>query len=721
MSSAQPRQILVTAALPYVNGHIHMGHLVEYIQADIWVRFQRMQGNHVAYICADDTHGTATMIRARQEGRSEQQIMAEMSTAHQDDFKAFGVEFSHYGSTDSASNKTLVNEIWAALRNSKPDGSSIVAEREVTQLYDPKAGCFLADRFVKGICPKCKSPDQYGDSCDKCGATFSPTDLIDPVSTLSGAKPELRSAKHYFVRLEPFRAFLKEWTRSGTLQNEIANWLHGAFLNEELRDWDVSRPAPYFGFEIPDAPGNFFYVWVDAPVGYIASLTDACAAGKLSGTPRSWWPKVGDADFAKGEIHHFIGKDITYFHTLFWPAMLKTAGYQLPTNVHVHGFLTVDGEKMSKSKGTFIRARTYLEAGLDPAYLRYYFASKLNGKVEDIDLNLQEFISKVNSDLVGKLINLASRTAKFVTRLHTTPIEQIPEIDLNNVLADGKIDISRNPSTGKNAWEEFQKDADKIALAYQHADYSSVTRLILSHIDRANEFIGLVEPWKLAKKPECQDVVCLISSLALNLFRLGVIYLAPILPRLADEVGVYFSEKLHSWDAARVYLSDRELQPFVHLLARLDSEKIQAMVDASKVETPASAVSPAADTAPSDDGAALSAEPIASTIAFEDFGKIDLRVARVLTAEEVPKAKKIIKLTVTLGGDDRRTVFAGIKTAYGDPSQLVGRLIVIVANLAAKPMSFGTSEGMAIAAGPGGSDIFLLSPDSGAKPGQRIH
>ena len=705
MSSAKPRQILVTAALPYVNGHIHLGHLVEYIQADIWVRFQRMQGNHVAYICADDTHGTATMIRARQEGRSEQQIMAEMSTAHQDDFKAFGVEFSHYGSTDSASNKTLVSEIWAALRNSKPDGSSIVAEREVTQLYDPKAGCFLADRFVKGICPKCKSPDQYGDSCDKCGATFSPTDLIDPVSTLSGAKPELRSAKHYFVRLEPFRAFLKEWTRghsddgTWTLQPEIANWLHGAFLNEELRDWDVSRPAPYFGFEIPDAPGNYFYVWVDAPVGYIASLTDACAMGKVVGTPSKWWPKDGDAGFNDPtvEIRHFIGKDITYFHALFWPAMLKTAGFKLPSQVHVHGFLTVDGEKMSKSKGTFIRARAYLDAGLDPAYLRYYFASKLNGKVEDIDLNLSEFTDKVNSDVVGKVVNLASRTAKFVPRLSDT-------YPYDDALFAGAA-----------------AQAEAIAYCYETCDYNGALRRIMALADRANEFVEARAPWALKKDPAKADELAAACTVSLNLFRQLCIYLAPVLPELAQKAAELLGASCSVWSDAAKPVLGTTLAPFQHLVARLDPAKTQAMVDASKTETPATAVSPAADTAPSDDGTALSAEPIASTIAFEDFGKIDLRVARVLTAEEVPKAKKIIKLTVTLGGDDRRTVFAGIKTAYGDPSKLVGRLIVIVANLAAKPMSFGTSEGMAIAAGPGGSDIFLLSPDSGAKPGQRIH
>jgi methionyl-tRNA synthetase len=699
-----PRQILVTAALPYVNGDIHLGHLVEYIQADVWVRFQRMRGNHVAYICADDTHGTATMIRARKEGRSEQQIMAEMSEAHQKDFAGFGVEFSHYGSTDSASNKALVGAIWAALRAAKDhSGAAIVADRDVTQLYDPKAGSFLADRFVKGTCPKCKSPDQYGDSCDKCAATFNPTDLIDPVSTLSGAKPELRSAKHYFVRLEPFRTFLQAWTRSSTstgtttLQPEIANWLHGTFLSDELRDWDVSRPAPYFGFEIPDAPGNYFYVWVDAPVGYLASLTDACAAGKISGTASQWWPKVGDAGYADPsvEIHHFIGKDITYFHTLFWPAMLKTAGYKLPTQVHVHGFLTVDGEKMSKSKGTFIRARTYLDATLDPSYLRYYFASKLNSKVEDIDLNLTEFADKVNSDVVGKVVNLASRTAKFVPTLTTT----YPD--------DGGL------------FAAAAKESDAIAESFATCDYNGALRRIMALADRANEFVEARAPWALKKDPNKADELAAACTVALNLFRQLCVYLAPVLPELAQKAAELLRAPCSSWADAATPVLGTTLAPFQHLIARLDPAKVQAMVDASKVESPAAAA-PSSTTA-ADDGSALSAEPIAGTIAFEDFAKVDLRVARILAAEDVPKAKKIIKLTVTLGGDDRRTVFAGIKTAYGDPTTLVGRLIVIVANLAAKPMSFGTSEGMAIAAGPGGSDIFLLSPDSGAKPGQRVH
>jgi methionyl-tRNA synthetase len=452
-----PRRILTTAALPYVNGDIHIGHLVEYLQTDIWVRFQKLRGHECVYICADDTHGTATMIRARQEGRSEAAIIAEMSKAHQEDFAAFDIRFDHYGSTDSPSNRVLVNEFWAALRR---DGK--VAERDVTQLYDPKAGTFLADRFVKGTCPKCGAPDQYGDSCDKCSATYAPTDLKDAVSTLSGAKPELRTARHYFVRLEPFREFLERWTQSGPLHADIAKWLKNTFLAEELRDWDVSRPAPYFGFEIPDAPGNYFYVWLDAPIGYIASTKDWCDA--RGDDYRRWWQDPGC------EVHHFIGKDITYFHTLFWPAMLTATGYSLPKQVHIHGFLTVDGEKMSKSKGTFIRARAYRDQ-LDPAYLRYYFASKLGPKAEDIDLNLDEFTAKVNSDLVGKVVNLASRTARFITTLSPS----YPD--------DGGL------------FRAGAAEADPIAAAYDEGDFNQAMRRIMTLADRANEYVEHAGEW----------------------------------------------------------------------------------------------------------------------------------------------------------------------------------------------------------------------------------
>ncbi|MBA3938616.1 MAG: methionine--tRNA ligase [Planctomycetes bacterium] len=698
------RQILVTAALPYVNGHIHIGHLVEYIQADVWVRFQRLRGHQVAYICADDTHGTATMIRARQEGRSEQQIMAEMSTAHQADFAAFGIEFTHYGSTDSASNQVLVAEIWKALRAAKDgSGTAIVAERDVTQLYDAKVGSFLADRFVKGTCPKCATPDQYGDSCEKCGSTYSPGDLKNAVSTLSGTTPEVRSARHYFVRLEPFRDFLKAWTRSGALQTEIANWLHGAFLAEELRDWDVSRPAPYFGFEIPDAPGNYFYVWVDAPVGYLASLTDAVATGTLPGPVARWWPKRHDPAFSDGavEIHHFIGKDITYFHTLFWPAMLQTAGWKLPTKVHVHGFLTVDGEKMSKSKGTFVRARTYLEQIGEPAYLRYYFASKLNGKVEDIDLNLAEFTAKVNSDLVGKVVNLASRTARFVPAL-----------------------TAAYPDDG-GLFAAGAAAADDIAAAYEACDYGDAARRIMALADKANAYVEAHAPWALKKDPAKAVELAAACTISLNLFRQLAVYLAPILPDLARQAGELLGAPITAWRDAATPVVGRPIATFSHLLARLESAKVQAMITASQAEAPVpAATAPVATTAAPVASAAaepFAGEPLAPTIAFEDFQKIDLRAALVVNAEEVPKAKKILKLTVSLGGSEQRTIFAGIKTAYPDPTVLIGRVIVVVANLAPRQMSFGLSEGMAVAAGPGDKDIFLLAPDSGAKAGQRVH
>ncbi len=678
------RRLLVTSALPYVNGHIHIGHLVEYLQTDMWVRFQQLRGHQAVYLCADDTHGTATMIAARARGVSESVIIAEMSAAHQSDFAGFGIRFDHYGSTDAASNRELVYGIWQALR----DGGH-VREKDVTQLYDPKAGTFLADRFVKGTCPKCGSPDQYGDSCDKCGATYTPSELKDPRSTLSGATPELRTARHYFVHLETFREFLTQWTQSGALHQDIANWLKGTFLGDTLRDWDVSRPAPYFGFEIPDAPGNYFYVWLDAPVGYISATADWAAT--RGDTWQRWWldPTC--------EIHHFIGKDITYFHTLFWPAMLKTAGYQLPTKVHVHGFLTVNGEKMSKSKGTFIRARTYLDH-LDPNYLRYYYAAKLSAKAEDLDLNLSEFTDKVNSDLVGKVVNLASRTAKFVPALSP----EYPE--------DGGL------------FARAAAESEAIAEAYEASDFGEAMRRIMALADRANEYVEQAAPWALKKDPAKAADLARVCTVALNLFRQLCVYLAPVLPAFAEQAGTLLGRPITAWTDAQTPVTGNAVAPFNHMLQRVDPAQIAAMIEASRpAEAPVADAAPAAAPAPmADDGAALHAEPLAGICTFEDFLKVDLRVARVLAAEEVPKAKKILKLTLTLGGDDRRTVYAGIKTAYQAP-QLVGRLVVFVANLAPRQMSFGISDGMVIAAGPGEQEIFLLTPDAGAKPGQRIH
>jgi methionyl-tRNA synthetase len=716
------RQLLVTAALPYVNGHIHIGHLVEYIQADVWVRFQRLRGHRVAFVCADDTHGTATMIRARQEARSEQSIISEMNATHQQDFADFGVAFDHYGSTDSPSNRLLVNDFWKSL-TAIP---GVVHKQEVTQLYDPKAGCFLADRFVKGTCPNCSSPDQYGDSCDKCNTTYSPTELINPVSTLSGATPELRSATHLFVRLEPLRAAVESWIdrTPSPLQPEMANWLKGTFLapDKPLRDWDVSRPEPYFGFAIPGETGQYFYVWVDAPVGYLASLTDAIAAGKVEGPLASWWPQ-GEAGAPHAEIHHFIGKDITYFHTVFWPAMLTAAGYRLPSRVHIHGFLTVDGEKMSKRKGTFIRARTYLEHVVEPAYLRYYFAAKLSRKVEDIDLNLGEFVEKVNSDLVGKVVNLASRSASFIAAAGLAP----------------GID-AQWPEEGVNLLAAFLSAGEEIAALYDDCDYSEAMRRIMALADQANRYVERMAPWKLAKDPAQAPALRIACTIALNLFWRLAVLLAPVLPRLAEQAGELFGERIGRWDDLARLQQGKPIRPFKHLLARLQAAAVTAMVEASRGDgtpmapgapaagapapgttppiPPAAAAGPGAGT---DDGGPLAAEPLSPTVSFEDFAKLDLRIARVVSAAEVPGAKKILKLTVSLGGDERRTIFAGIKPAYPAASALVGRLIVLVANLAPRTMSFGVSEGMALAAGPGGADIFLLSADSGAKPGQRVH
>ncbi|MFO0870458.1 MAG: methionine--tRNA ligase [Pirellulales bacterium] len=707
--SKHARRILVTAALPYANGPIHIGHLVEYIQTDIWVRFQRLRGQRCLFICADDTHGTAIMIRARQEGRSEETLIAEMSAAHQRDFAAFDISFDNYGSTHSADNRRLCGEFWRALRD-----AGLIAEREVTQLYDPVAGTFLADRFVKGTCPKCRAPNQYGDSCDKCGATYSPSELIEPASTLSGARPELRGAKHLFVQLEQLHAFLSDWTQSGDrLQPEVANYLQGHFLNEPLRDWDVSRPAPYFGFEIPDSPGHYWYVWFDAPIGYMASTAEWCRRSGESFD--DWWRS--DAT----EIHHFIGKDITYFHTLFWPGMLRAAGYQLPTKVHIHGFLTVGGEKMSKSKGTFVRAATYLQR-LDPSCLRYYYASKLGPRLDDLDLNLDEFVNKVNADLVNKVVNLASRSAKLVQAQGLAAV--YPD--------DGGL-FAQGAAAG-----------DEIAAAYEACDFSRAMRLIMELADRANAYVDAQAPWKLKHDPAGGQRLQDICTVSLNLFRQLVVYLTPVLPRLAQQTGDLLTVPIGSWEDARQPLVGTPVAPFQHLMKRLERKDVDAMIEDSKDGTvpatpapaapvpaapadavPAAAAAPAAEipaatAPPADSDAPLLAEPLAPQITIDEFAKVDLRVARVLAAEDVPTAKKLLKLTVSLGGTHQRTVFAGIKAAYR-PEQLVGRLVLIVANLAPRQMKFGLSEGMVVAVGPGEKEVFLLGVDSGAQPGQRAH
>lgn len=680
------RRILVTSALPYANGPIHLGHLVEYLQTDIWVRFQKLRGHRVAYFCADDTHGTAIMISARREGITEQELIDRMNRAHLADFTAFDIEFDNYASTHNAETRQVCGEIWAALRK-----AGLVVEKDVEQLYDPVAGTFLADRFVKGTCPNpdCRAPDQYGDSCERCGHTHSPTELVNPLSTLSGATPELRSAKHLFVNIENLHEFLEQWTQtSGALQTEIANYLKGHFLGEPLRDWDVSRPAPYFGFEIPDSPGNYWYVWFDAPIGYIGSTLAWC---KRQGEKLEDWWKSDET-----EIHHFIGKDITYFHTLFWPAMLKVAGFSLPTKVHIHGFLNVNGEKMSKSRGTFIQAATYLEH-LNPAYLRYYYASKLNARVEDLDLNLDEFVAKVNADLVGNVVNLASRTAKFAERTGLAAV--YPD--------DGGL------------FAQAARDGDTIAEAYEAGDYNRAMRTILAAGDRANQFIDQAAPWTLAKDPDQRDRLRDVCTIGLNLFRQLAVYLAPVLPRLAQQTGQLLNSPITSWNDSQQPLLGKPVNRYEHMMVRVRREQVEAMIESSKPQEPAAAE--AAGPTQQDSDEPLKAEPLAeNVISIDDFTKVDLRVARVLTAEDVPQAKKLLKLTVSFGGELRRTVFAGIKEAY-KPEQLVGRLVICCANLAPRQMKFGLSEGMVLACGPGGSEIYMLSPDSGAQPGQRVH
>lgn len=677
------RRLLVTSALPYANGHIHLGHLVEYLQTDIWVRFQKMQGHRCLYFCADDTHGTAITQRAQREGRPETEVIAEMQAAHERDFAGFGIAFDRYGSTHGEATREVCHEIWSGLRK-----TDLIVEKDVAQLFDPQAGTFLADRFVRGTCPKCRATDQPGDNCSVCGSTYTPADLIDPVSTLSGTRPEVRTASHLFVQIEKERPFLLEWTQSGVMPEESANYLRNFFLQEPLRDWDISRPAPYFGFEIPDSPGNYWYVWYDAPIGYLGTTLEWCREhGEDFDT---WWRND------ETEVHHFIGKDIQYFHTLFWPVMLKKSGFNLPRFVHIHGFLNVNGEKMSKSKGTFIQASKYLEH-LDPAYLRYYYATKLSSRVEDLDLNVEEFIARVNSDLVGKVVNLASRTARFVEASGLSAV--YPD--------DGGL------------FAHAASQGDALAACYEAGDYGKAMRLIMELADRANPYVEANAPWELRKDESMAQRLQDVCTVALNLYRQLALYLAPVLPGLAEATGRLLNAPMDSWQAAATPLTGTSVGKFQHLLQRVDPKKVQAMMDESMEEAASEAqTAPAPITV--DSGSWLEAEPIAGEITIDDFAKVDLRVARVLAADEVPEARKLVRLTLGLGGDTRRQVFAGIKAAY-DPQQLVGRLVVVVANLAPRQMKFGLSEGMVIAAGPGGKDIFLLSPDAGAEPGQRVH
>ncbi|MDR1922826.1 MAG: methionine--tRNA ligase [Planctomycetaceae bacterium] len=695
------RKILVTSGLPYANGHIHIGHLVEYIQTDIWVRFQKLVGNDAVFICGDDTHGTTMMLRARAEGCSEESIIERMHAAHVRDFSGFDVNFDYYGTTHCEENRQLCNEIWAAIKK-----AGLIEEREIEQLYDVEANTFLADRFVKGTCPVCGKKDQFGDNCE-CGAHYSPTDLADVVSTITGTKPELRKAKHLFVNIEREHKFLDQWVHSGTLQPEIANYLTGQFLNNDLRFWDVSRPAPYFGFEIPDSPNNYWYVWFDAPTGYIAATWQWC---KLRG--------LDFGDFWRNpntEVHHFIGKDITYFHTLFWPVMLKVAGLTLPKKVHIHGFLTVNGEKMAKRRGTFILASTFLKH-LNPAYLRYFYAAKTTGRVDDLDLNFEELENRVNSDLVGNLVNIASRTAKFVQ----------------------KIGLSASYPDDGGLFAQGVSAGNEIVDAYENCDYGKVIRLVMECGNRANKFIDNAAPWQIRDDANRQQELQDICTIGLNLFRQMIVYLLPILPSLKSDVERLLNVEICNWDDSGKQIVGTKVSPYKHLITRVERAAIERIVEESKQpETGNSnnnstnsnntaANNTAADTANNalkfqDSDEALKAEPLlVERVSIDDFTKVDLRVARVIEAEEVEGARKLLKLRLSLGGDEQRQVFAGIKSAY-KASELVGRLVVCVANLQPRQMKFGLSEGMVVAAGGGGNEIFLISPDNGAKPGMRLH
>lgn len=680
---SEPRKILVTSALPYANGSIHLGHMLEYIQTDMWVRFQKHRGNQCIYVCADDAHGSAIMLRAEKEGITPEQLIDNVKAEHSADFNDFLVDFDNFHSTHSDENRELSSMIYTRLRD-----AGHIATRSITQYFDPEKKMFLADRFIKGTCPKCGTEDQYGDNCEKCGATYAPTDLKDPKSAISGATPVLKDSKHFFFNLPAFDAMLKSWTRSGTLQDAVANKI-AEWLDAGLQQWDISRDAPYFGFEIPDEPGKYFYVWLDAPVGYMASFRNLCARRPDLDFDAYW------AKDSTTELYHFIGKDIVNFHALFWPAMLEGAGLRKPTGINVHGYLTVNGQKMSKSRGTFIKARTYLDH-LSPEYLRYYYAAKLGKGVDDLDLNLEDFVQKVNSDLIGKVVNIASRCAGFIHK------------------GNAGVMVAENAST--ELTDAFLTAAPGIAEAYEARDFARAMREIMGLADRANAYIADKAPWSLAKQEGKQDEVQAVCALGVNLFRQLVIFLKPVLPLLAADAEKFLNVAQLTWDDHKTLLANHQLNPFQALMSRIDPVKVEAMTAASKEDLTASAT----DTGAASEGnGELLKEPLAAEIEFDAFAAIDLRVALILKAEHVEGADKLLRLTLDIG-DEQRNVFSGIKSAYPNPSELEGRLTMMIANLKPRKMRFGMSEGMVMAAGPGGEEIYLLSPDSGAKPGQRI-
>ena len=668
------RTILVTSALPYANGSIHLGHMLEYIQTDIWVRYQKQSGNRCVYVCADDAHGTAIMLRAQTLGVTPEELIADVKAEHEADFSGFHIGFDHYSSTHTEANRYYSELIYTRVRD-----AGGIAVRTISQLFDPEKELFLADRYVKGVCPKCGVDDQYGDNCEACGATYQASELKNPKSTLSGETPVLKDSQHLFFELGQHTDFLKEWTRSGRLQPEVANKL-ADWIDGGLKSWDISRDAPYFGFEVPDHPGTYFYVWLDAPIGYMGAFKEWCDAHDFDFD--SVWSPESDA-----EVYHFIGKDIVNFHCLFWPAMLHQANFRTPTGVNVHGFVTVDGRKMSKSRGTFIKARTYLDH-LDPEYLRYYFATKLSARVEDIDLSLEDFVQKVNSDLVGKLVNIASRTAGFISKKFTGR--------LSSELA--------NP----DLIEAIRAKGPDIQEAFENREFSKATREIMALADDVNAWIAEMAPWQLAKNEATLPDVQPICTTAINAFRLLVLYLKPVMPTLSDKVQHFLQVDHLDYESLNHTLLDHQIEAFTPLITRIEMKDVEAMIQSEVTEIK--------ETTETSTSGAI--EPIEAECTIDDFAKVDLRVATIVSAEAVEGADKLLKLTLDLGGEQRQ-VFSGIKAAYR-AEDLVGRQTVMIANLAPRKMKFGLSEGMVLAAGPGGSEIFLLEPDQGAIAGQRI-
>jgi len=710
-SNSKNRKILVTSALPYANGSIHLGHLVEYIQTDIWVRFQKMQGHECYYVCADDAHGTPIMLRAQSEGITPEQLISDTSDEHQADFNDFAVNFDNFHSTHSPENRFFSETIYNRLND-----AGHISKRTISQAYDPEKEMFLPDRFIKGECPKCGAADQYGDNCEACGSTYSTTELKNAVSVVSGAKPIEKDSEHYFFKLPDFESMLKDWTGSGHLQDEVSNKLQEWF-EAGLQEWDISRDAPYFGFEIPNAPGKFFYVWLDAPIGYIASFKNLCDKQGIDFD--SFWEADSDT-----ELYHFIGKDIIYFHGLFWPAILHGSGFRTPTAIFSHGFLTVDGKKMSKSRGTFIKARTYLNE-LNPEYLRYYFSAKLGSGVTDLDLNLEDFRLRVNSDLVGKVVNIASRCAGFVKKkFNSTLSDTISEPEL---------------------FAKFADASESIAGHYEKREFSKAIREIMALADLANQYIDEKKPWQAIKEEGREQEVHDVCSMGLNLFRQLMIYLSPVLPIMAEKTCDFLNVDTMKWSDIQTPLTGHEIKKFKPLMMRVEEDKIQAVIDASKEELQAAekkqnaaaekrdgkkettkkqenAEEKTAPIASESDPSHIQAAPISDTITFDDFAKIDLRIAKIIKAEHVEKADKLLQLTLDLGGETRN-VFAGIKSAYA-PEDLEGKLTVMVANLAPRKMRFGVSEGMVLAAGPGGEDLWILNPEgdqsNGAQPGMKV-